>query len=62
MLMPKAENQDKGFYFSVTDEEIKAHLNRSCKDILQWIESTNRFVYQAQTAQERNRSKASRVA
>lgn len=61
MLLPREENQNKGFYFSVTDEEIKAHLNRSCKDIFQWLETTNRFVYQAQTAQERTRSKLSRV-
>ena len=60
-LVPKTENQEKGYYFSVTDDEIRAHLARSCKDIFQWIETTNRFIYQAQTPQERFRSKMSKV-
>lgn len=60
MSVQKNLNQNKGYYYSVTDDEIKAHLARSCKDIFQWIETTNRFVYQAQTPQERFRTKASK--
>jgi hypothetical protein len=61
MLAPKAQNQNTGYYFSVTDDEIRTHLSRSCKDIFSWIESTNRFVYQLQTPQERLRSRMSKV-
>ena len=61
MLTPKVENQNRGYYFSVTEDEIRAHLNRSCKDIFQWIETTNRFVYQVQTPQERTKSRLSKA-
>ena len=61
MLLPKKENEGKGYFFDVTEEEIKQHLNRSPKDIFQWLESTNRFVSQIQTSTEKKRSKTVKV-
>ena len=61
MLKPKSENQNRGYYFSVSDDEIKEHMSRSTKDIFQWLESTNRFVNQIQTPQEKKRSKLSKT-
>ena len=61
MLKPKAENQGKGYYFSVSEDEIKEHMNRSPKDIFQWLETTNRFVSQLQTPVEKRRSKLSKI-
>lgn len=57
LLEPKAENANKGYYFDVTELEIQAHLKRSTKDIFEWLESTNKFVYALQTATERQLSK-----
>jgi len=61
MLEPKSENQDKGYFFTVSDDEIKAHMSRSPKDIFQWLETTNRFVNQIQTPQEKRKSKLSKT-
>jgi len=61
MLLPKKENEGKGYFFSVTEEEIRQHMNRSPKDIFQWLESTNKFVSQVQNSQEKERSKMAKV-
>lgn len=55
-LKPKKENQDKGYFFTVTDQEIIAHRGRSFKDIVSWLETTNKFVYAIQTEEERTKS------
>ncbi len=52
-VIPKAENADKGFHYTVTDEQIKEHQKRSLKEIFEWLEKTNKFVYALQTAEER---------
>lgn len=61
MLKPKSENQNKGYFFSVSDDEIKEHLSRSPKDIFQWLETTNKFVNQIQTPVEKRKSKLSKT-
>ena len=48
------ENQ-KGFYYSVTDEQIREHQQRSVKEIFEWLESTLEFIYRFQTPRERER-------
>jgi len=59
--LPKKENEGKGYFFSVTEEEIRQHMNRSPKDIFQWLESTNKFVSQVQNSQEKERSKMAKI-
>ncbi len=61
MLLPKKENQGKGYFFDVTDDQIKEHLTRSPEDIFQWLESTNKFVNLVQTEQEKNKSRLAKV-
>ncbi len=39
-IIPKAENADKGFHYTVTDEQIKEHQKRSVKEIFEWLETT----------------------
>ena len=56
-LIPKAENADKGFYYTVTDAQIAEHQKRSLKEIFEWLETTNKFIYQMQTPAERERMK-----
>ena len=43
-----------GFHYTVSMEQIEAHLKRTPEEIFQWIEDTYRFVYLAQTDEERN--------
>jgi hypothetical protein len=45
----------KGFYYTVTDEQIKMHQQRSVEEILEWLESTNKFLWEMQTPEERKR-------
>lgn len=48
------ENQ-KGFYYTVTDEQIREHQQRSVAEIFEWLESTLEFIYRFQTPEERER-------
>lgn len=56
-VAPKLENANKGFHYTVTDEQIAEHRKRSLKDIFDWLEKTNKFVYALQTAEEREISR-----
>lgn len=56
-IKPKLENAFKGFHYSVTEEQIKAHQQKSVSEILMWIEETSKFIYEAQTPEERLRMK-----
>lgn len=56
-ITPKAENANKGFHYTVTDEQIKEHQKRSLKEIFEWLEKTNKFVYALQTPEEREMAK-----
>lgn len=47
--------KQKGFYYTVTDEQIKEHRQRSVKEIFEWLESTNEFLWKFQTPVERER-------
>ena len=54
-IIPKSENADKGFHYTVTDEQIKAHQKRSIEEIFEWLESTSKFIWEIQTPEERER-------
>ncbi len=56
-LIPIEANKDKGFHYTVTDEQIAAHQKLSIAEIFQWLESTNRFVSLLQTEEEKKRSR-----
>jgi hypothetical protein len=56
-IIPKLENADKGFHYTVTQEQIQIHQKRSIKEIFEWLEETNKFIYSIQTVQERERSR-----
>lgn len=44
-----------GFYYTVTDEQIREHQQRSVKQIFEWLETTLEFIYKMQTPEERKR-------
>ena len=57
-IIPIKENENKGFHYTVTDEQIRIHQNRSVQEIFEWLESTSRFVYNLQTPEEKERSRS----
>ncbi len=54
-ISPKLENADKGFHYTVSEEQIKEHQKRSVKEIFEWLEKTSKFIYEMQTPEERER-------
>ncbi len=56
-IIPKKENQNIGFHYTVTDEQIKEHQKKSAAEVIEWLESTARFIYEIQTPEERERMK-----
>ncbi|MBL7882484.1 MAG: hypothetical protein JNL69_00330 [Bacteroidia bacterium] len=56
-ITPIKENADKGFNYTVTDEQIKEHQKRSVLEIFEWLEEPNKFIYAIQTPEERERAK-----
>lgn len=56
-IEPKHENANKGFHYTVTDEQIRLHQQKSIEEILLWIEETSKFIYEIQTPEERKRMK-----
>lgn len=56
-LAPKKENENIGFHYSVTDEQIEAHRKRSLAEIFAWLEETSKFIFSVQTPEERKRSR-----
>ena len=57
-IVPKKENEGLGFTYTVTDEQIREHKKRSVEEILIWLETTARFIYEIQTEEERKRMRA----
>lgn len=51
----KKDKKQFEFYYEVTDEQIREHQQRSVKEIFEWLESTNEFIYNLQTPEERER-------
>lgn len=56
-LTPIKENANKGFHYTVTDEQIREHQKRSLEEIFEWLEETNKFLLAVQTPEERERMK-----
>lgn len=56
-ILPKVENADKGFHYTVSEEQIKEHQKRSVLDIFEWLEKTNKFIFETQTPEERKKMK-----
>lgn len=54
-ILPKKENQDVGFYYEVNDEQIIEHQKKNVTEIIEWVESTAKFIYEMQSPEERER-------
>ena len=51
----ETNNKPAGFYYSVTDEQILEHRQRSLLEVFEWLESTRKFIYNLQSPEERER-------
>ncbi|MBK9286045.1 MAG: hypothetical protein IPM51_17250 [Sphingobacteriaceae bacterium] len=56
-IQPKKENENVGFHYTVTDEQMEAYSKLSIEQKLQWLASTAKFIYDIQTPEERERCK-----
>ena len=56
-IIPKKENENIGFHYTVSDDQIKEHQKKSFEEIVEWVESTAKFIYEMQTPEERERMK-----
>ncbi len=54
-IIPKAENADKGFHYTVSDEQIAAYAKWTIEEKLKWLADTYRFIDSIQTPEERKR-------
>ncbi len=52
---PIRENAEKGFDYTVTDEQIAEHQKRTVREIFQMMEAHAKFLYEIQTPEERER-------
>jgi hypothetical protein len=54
-MVSKIGNSEKGFHYTVTDDQIKEHQKLSILEIFEWLEETNKFIHKMQTPEERER-------
>ncbi len=54
-IIPKKENANKGFHYTVSDEQIAAYQKFTIEEKFRWLENGNKFIYLMQTPEERER-------
>lgn len=52
-IIPKMENANKGFNYTVSDEQIELYSRFSLLEKLRWLENGNKFIAMFQTSEER---------
>jgi hypothetical protein len=45
-IQPKKENENVGFHYTVTDEQLAARAKMTTEEILNWVEETPKFTYE----------------
>ncbi len=56
-IIPKKENENVGFHYTVSDEQLEARSKMTVEEIINWVESTAKFIYNMQTPEEREHMK-----
>jgi len=54
-ITPKEENENIGFQYHVTMEQIRAHQQKTPEEILLWIEEYAAFLQAFQTGEDKER-------
>lgn len=56
-ITPLKENENVGFHYSVSDEQLAQRAKMTTEEIINWVEETAKFIYELQTPEERERMK-----
>lgn len=56
-IIPKKENENVGFHYTVMDEQIAVFQKLTVEERVTWVETTAKFIYDMQTPEERDRIK-----
>jgi len=54
-IIPKKENANKGFHYTVSDEQLELYKKFTLMEKLQWLENGYKFIDTFQTPEERIR-------
>lgn len=54
-IVPKKENENVGFHYEVSEEQLLVRSKMSVQEIIDWVESTAKFIYSVQSPEERER-------
>ncbi len=55
------KKEKRGFYYEVTEEQVREHQKRSVEEILLWLHNTNVFLNQVQNPDEKERMRKFRL-
>jgi hypothetical protein len=53
----EVKKQKRGYHYSLSEAQLEAGKKRTVEEVFQWLEETNRFIWEAQTPEERLRVK-----
>ena len=56
-LAPKKENENIGFHYTVTPEQIAHHQTLTIPEIFEWLESTRLLIESVQTPEAKEFAK-----
>lgn len=56
-ITPIKENENIGFHYTVTNEQLESRSKMTTEEIINWVEETAQFIYEIQTPEERERMK-----
>ena len=56
-IAPKKENENTGFHYTVSEEQLEWYSKLSVKERLDWVFSAYKFINAVQTDEERERMK-----
>ncbi len=51
-ITPIKENENVGFHYTVTNEQMEAPGKMTAEEIINWVEETAQFIYEIQTSKE----------
>lgn len=56
-ITPIKENENVGFHYTVTEEQLLVRSKMTTEEIINWVEETAKFIYELQSPEERERLK-----
>ncbi len=44
-IIPIKENENIGFHYTITDEQLEARSKMTTEEIINWVKETAKFIY-----------------